>query len=68
MAAWMREEEKKTFGNRQRKKEAEEGDKVDVAGGVTVRSLKHFRAALIGSTKDSQSGDNLIVRCAESKA
>ena len=46
-AAWVREEEKASE-NRQRKTEA---DKVDVASGMTVGSLTHFRAALIGPTQ-----------------
>ena len=35
MAAWVREEEKASE-NRQRKKETEEADKVEVAPGMTV--------------------------------
>ena len=50
MVAWVKEEEKAS-GHRQRKKEAEEADKVEVAPGVTVASLKCFRVALIGSTQ-----------------
>ena len=37
--------------NRQRKREAEEADKIEVATGVTVRSLRCFRAAVIESTQ-----------------
>ena len=50
MAAWVKEEEK-VFEHRQRKREAEEADKVEVAPGVTVASLRRFRAALIGPTQ-----------------
>ena len=50
MAAWVKEEEKASKP-RQRKKEAEKADKVDVAPGVTVASLRRSRAALIGPTK-----------------
>ena len=51
MAACRREEEK-TSENRQRKREAEEAKKVDeVAPGVTVISLRLFRAAFIGLTQ-----------------
>ena len=49
MAAWMRQEEKASE-NRQRKREAEEVDKVEVAPGATVGSLRRFKAALIGPT------------------
>ena len=37
--------------SRQRKREAEEADKIEVAPGVTVASLRRFRAALIGPTR-----------------
>ena len=37
--------------HRQRKREAEEADKVEVAPGLTVASLRRFRAALIGPTQ-----------------
>ena len=47
MAAWVKEDEKASK-HRQRKREAEEADKVEVAPGVTVASLRRFRAALIG--------------------
>ena len=46
MAGWM-EEEESTAITRQRKREAEEADKV-VASGVTVGQLRRFRAALLG--------------------
>ena len=49
MVAWVREEEKAS-GHRQRKREAEEADQGEVAPGVTVASLRHFRAALVGPT------------------
>ena len=49
MAAWVRQEEKASE-NGQRKREAEEVDKVEVASGVAVGSLRRFRAALIGPT------------------
>ena len=47
MAAWVKEEQNASK-HRQRKREAEEADKVEVAPGVTVASLRRFRAALIG--------------------
>ena len=50
MAAWAREEEKASE-NQQRKREAEEAGKVEVAPGLTVKSLRCFRAALIGPTQ-----------------
>ena len=50
MAVWVREEEKAPK-NRQKEREAEEADKVEVAPGVTVVSLRRFRAALIGPTQ-----------------
>ena len=50
MAAWARKEEK-TSEHRQRKREAEEADKVEVAPGVTVANLRRFRATFIGSTQ-----------------
>ena len=50
VAAWVREEEKASE-HRQGKREAEETDKVEVAPGVTVASLRRFRAALIGPTQ-----------------
>ena len=50
MAAWVKEEEKASE-HRQRKREAEEADKVEVAPGVTVASLRRFRAAMIAPTQ-----------------
>ena len=50
MAAWVREEENAS-NQRQKKREAEEADKVEVAPGVTVASLGRFRTALIGPTQ-----------------
>ena len=50
MAAWVREEENAS-NQRQKKREAEEADKVEVAPGGTVASLRRFRAALIGQTQ-----------------
>ena len=50
MAASVKEEEKASE-HRQRKREAEEADKVEVAPGGTVASLRRFRAALIGPTQ-----------------
>ena len=50
MAAWVKEE-KHTSEHRQRKREAEEADKVEVASGVIIASLRHFKAALIGPTQ-----------------
>ena len=44
MAAWVREEEKASSVNRQRKRLAEEADKADVAPGVPVASLRRLRA------------------------
>ena len=50
MAAWVKKEENASK-HRQRKREAEEADKVEGAPGVTVASLRRFRAALIGPTQ-----------------
>ena len=50
MAAWVREEENAS-NQRQKKREAEEADNVEVARGVTVASLRRFRIALIGPTQ-----------------
>ena len=50
MAAWVRGEENAS-NRRQKKTEAEEADKVEVAPGVTVASLRRFRTALIGPTQ-----------------
>ena len=47
MAAWVKEKENAS-SHRQKKREAEEADKVEVAPGLTVASLRRFRAALIG--------------------
>ena len=51
MAARVKEEEKASEYRRQRKRKAKEADKVEVAPGVTVESLRRFRAALIGPTQ-----------------
>ena len=65
MAAWVGEE--KASVNRQSKREAEEADKVEVASGVAVASLRRFRAALIGPTqglpKRLKKPETLRVRC-----
>ena len=50
MAAWVREEENAS-NQRQKKRDAEEADKVEVAPGVTVASLRRFQTALIGPTQ-----------------
>ena len=50
MAAWVREEENAP-NQRQKKRDAEEADKVEVAPGVTVANLRRFRTALIGPTQ-----------------
>ena len=50
MAAWVKEE-KNASNQRQKKREAEEADKVEVAPGGTVASLRRFRAALTGPTQ-----------------
>ena len=50
MAAWVREEENAS-NQRQKKRDAEEADKVEVTPGVTVASLRRFRTALIGPTQ-----------------
>ena len=50
MAAWVKGEENASE-HRQRKREAEEADKVEVAPGVIVASLRRFKAALIGLTQ-----------------
>ena len=47
MAAWVKEEEKASQ-HRQKQREAEETEKVDVAPGVTVAGLRRFRAVLVG--------------------
>ena len=51
MAAWVKEEENASNQRQQKKREGEEADKVEVAPGVTVASLRRFRAALIGPTQ-----------------
>ena len=50
MPAWVKEEENES-SLRQKKREADEADKVEVAPGVTVASLRSFRAALTGPTQ-----------------
>ena len=50
IAAWVREE-KKASENLQRKREAEEAGKVEVARGTSVGSLRWFRTTLIGPTQ-----------------
>ena len=50
MAAWVGEEENAS-NQRQKKREAEEADKVEVAPVVTVASLRRFRTALVGPTQ-----------------
>ena len=60
MASWVREEEN-TSNQRQKKREAEEADKVEVAPGVTVASLRRFRTALIGPTQRLPKRRRLIV-------
>ena len=49
MAARVKEEENASK-HWQRKREAEEADKVEVSPGVAVASLRRFRVALIGRT------------------
>ena len=49
MAASVKEED--ASKHQQKKREAEEAVKVEVAPGVTVASLRRFRAALIGPTQ-----------------
>ena len=63
MAAWVKEEENAS-DQRQKKRETEEADKVEVAPAVTtVASLRRFRAALIGPTqRDSLSDVDCAVR------
>ena len=46
---WPRKED--TPNQRQKKREAEETDKVEVTPGVTVANLRRFRTALIGPTQ-----------------
>ena len=45
MAAWVKEEEKASENRQKRTRESEEADKLEVAPGVTVASLRRFRAA-----------------------
>ena len=49
LAAWVKGEENASK-QRQKKREAEEAEKVEFAPGMTVASLRRFRAALIGPT------------------
>ena len=49
MATWVTEE--KNASSQLQKREAKEADKVEVAPGVTVASLRRFRTALIGPTQ-----------------
>ena len=49
-AAWVKEEENASE-HRQRKREAEKANKVEVAPRVTVASLRRLRVALIGPTQ-----------------
>ena len=55
MAAWMKEEEN-TFKHWQRKRGAEEPDKVEVVPGVILASLRRCRAALIVMGHPSSTG------------
>ena len=50
MSAMMKEVEKASE-HRQRKREVEEEDRLEVAPGGTVASLRRFRAALNGPTQ-----------------
>ena len=47
MTAWRKEEEK-VVGNRQRKREAEEAEKVVVVPKFTAGKLRRYRAAMVG--------------------
>ena len=58
MVAWVREEENASE-NRQRKRGAEEADKVEAAPGVTVASLRRLKTALIGPTQELPKRDRL---------
>ena len=51
MAAWVKKEEKASEHLQRKREEAEEADKVVVAPGMTVASLRRIRAALIGPTQ-----------------
>ena len=66
MAAWVREEENAS-DQRQKKRDAEEADKVEVAPGVTVASLRRFRTALMGQPKDSLSDVDCAVSETETR-
>ena len=46
---WM--EEEKASERRQKKREAKDADKIEVVPGVTVASLRRFRAVMIGPTQ-----------------
>ena len=50
VVAWCVKEEENMSKHRQKKREAEEADKVEVAHVVTVASLRRLLAALIGPT------------------
>ena len=50
MIAWVNGEEKASE-HQQRKREAEEPDKFEVAPGVNVGNLRRFRTAWIGPTQ-----------------
>ena len=50
MTAWVKEEENASK-HRQRKREAEEADEVEVAPEATAPRLRRFRVVLIGSTQ-----------------
>ena len=60
MAARVREEEKASE-TRQRKREAEEADKVGVALGVTLANLRRFRATIIAIPGGVSDGFQLAV-------
>ena len=65
MGAWVKEEEKAPENwQRNREREVHEADKIEVAPGVTVGSLRRFRAVFKGPTRDSRSG----VGCADREA
>ena len=51
MAAWVKEKKKASEHWQRKKEEAEEADKVEIAPGVTVASLRRFRVALIEPTQ-----------------
>ena len=51
MAAWVKEDDKASE-HRQRKRDADEADRVQVVHGVTAASLRRFRAAPIGPIQD----------------